>query len=105
MRYKRGSKYGAKRTDGFASKKEAQRFSELSLELLAGRISELETQPRYELVVNGQKIGRYTADFRYKDTASGKLIVEEVKGYRVRDYVLRVKLFRALFPELEFIET
>lgn len=97
----RYNKYGASRTviDGitFPSKKEASRYCQLKLLQLAGRIRNLERQPRYELVVNAVKIGRYTGDFRYEefDRGTWRLVVEDSKGYASRDYPLRVKLMRA----------
>lgn len=99
------SKYHAKRTvvDGvqFASMKESRRYLQLKLLEKAGRIKDLELQPRYELVVNDVKIGRYTGDFRYLelDRAEWKLVVEDSKGYSKasRDYPLRIKLMKALY--------
>ena len=102
------NKYKAVKTevDGivFASKREAKRFVELKLLQRAGKIEGLTCQPKYELVVNGKKVGRYTGDFYYFDRETKKLIVEESKGYRVRDYVLRRNLFRALNPSIEHRE-
>lgn len=104
------SKYRAVRTivDGieFASKKEAKRYSELRLLERAGLITGLKLQPAFELIVNGTKVGRYTPDFQYTElkkanySAPAKNIVEDVKGYIVRDYPLRKKLFCALYPEI-----
>lgn len=70
----------------------------LSLLQTAGIIQGLTVHPRFELIVNGHKIGRYTADFQYKDTVTGELIVEDVKSSatKTRDYVLRRALMLAL---------
>lgn len=93
------NKFGAIATevDGirFASKKEARRYRELSLLEKAGQIHRLRLQVRYPLVVNGVKIGHYTADFVY--TENGAEVVEDSKGVRTRDYILRAKLMRALY--------
>src|SRR3990167_8478683 len=78
---RRVNKYGvlidaqgkAERTiDGivFASKSEKKRYGELKLLQKAGKICELELQPRFELCVfdpDGEeiKIGAYVADFSY----------------------------------------
>ena len=43
----------------------------------AGTITRLRFQPRYDLVVNGQKVGVYTADVEYYEAE--KLIVEDTK--------------------------
>lgn len=98
-------KYGNKKVeiDGieFDSKKEARRYWELSLLQRAGKISDLqlqrefelipaqyETYPRYGKTGNRLQDGKrcieksctYKADFCYMQ--DGKLVVEDVKGYR-----------------------
>lgn len=94
----RRNKYSAIRTtvDGitFDSKAEAGFYQQLRLRQAAGEISDLELQPRYDLIVNGIRIGRYTGDFRYVE--GGKTIVADAKGIASRDYVLRKKLMLAL---------
>lgn len=100
--HRRGNKYGAVAVKGFASKKEAAYFDQLKLLKIAGAITNLEVHPRFPLVVNGIKVGTYTPDFRY--TEDGKSVVVEVKGYRTEAYALRVKVFKALYPELIFKE-
>lgn len=94
------NKYGAVATevDGrrFASRREALRYAELRMLERAGVISVLECHPRWPLLVNGQLIGHYTADFRYLDER-GRLVVEDVKGGPTsRDYILRRKLMLAI---------
>lgn len=98
------NKYKAKRHtfDGktFASGRELRRYKELLLLQQAGEISNLELQPRYEVIPrmvkdNGgiERAAIYTADFRYVE--NGKLIVEDVKSKataKLTDYVLRRKL-------------
>ena len=75
----------------FDSKKELNRFMELEILLRAKEISDLELHPKFDLMVNGVKIGRYTADFRYKKGSD--IIVEDVKSRatKTRDYMLRKK--------------
>ena len=91
-------KYHAKPTtvDGirFASKAESARYGVLKLMQMAGEISGLELQPKFPLVVNGQKICFYIADFRY--VKDGKQITEDVKGMKTAIYRLKVKLLKAL---------
>lgn len=69
MPLRRRSKYGAIRTtvDGitFASRAEARMYSELKLRQRAHEIDLLRCQPRLRLVVNGQHIGDYVADFTF----------------------------------------
>lgn len=94
-------KYHAKKTelDGitFDSRKEAQRYAELKLLERSGAIHNLQRQVRYELIPAQKKDGKtierachYIADFVYED--NGKTVVEDVKGYRTKEYVLKRKL-------------
>ena len=82
---KRRSKYGAIRTttsDGIshASKKEAARWVFL-LDLQAnGVIRNLRRQVRYNLHVQGVKIGGCIPDFEYTICKTGKQVTEDVKG-------------------------
>jgi hypothetical protein len=47
---------------------------------MAGLISDLECQVPFNVEINGVHLCRWTADFRYRNLATGELIVEEVKG-------------------------
>ena len=100
------SKYRNKKVlvDGvaFDSKKEAKRYRELKLMEDAGMISRLERQVKFDLLPNqkdpdGKVIERkvqYVADFVYM--RNGKVVVEDVKGYRdggaYRVFVIKRKL-------------
>ena len=99
------SKYGAKKTevDGivFDSKKEAGRYQELILMGHAGEIGALLLQPRYKLYVNKKLICTYRGDFFYFDRKTQGEVVEEVKGFMTRDAAIKIKLFTALYPEVE----
>ena len=63
------SKYKAVKTtiDGitFDSKREAKRYTELKVLEKSGMITHLELQPEYQITINGAKICKYKADFRY----------------------------------------
>lgn len=116
---KKENKYHAEKVkiDGevFASKKEHRRHCELKLLERAGKISNLRTQVKYELIpsqweeietdevyVKGTKKGQkknkkcvergvsYIADFVYCE--GGKEIVEDAKGMRPSDYIIKRKL-------------
>lgn len=86
--------------DGFVfdSKGEAGRYVELLAKLTRGEISNLEVHPTFELVIGVFRIGRYTADFRYRVVATGDVVVEDYKSRATmtRDYALRKKLMKAL---------
>lgn len=98
------NKYGAKRVGGHASKKEHRRAGELKLKQHAGLISGLREQVSFELIpahrgADGkvdEHACHYIADFVYVDNASGETIVEDTKGVRTRDYVIKRKLMLAV---------
>ena len=81
----------------FASQAEARRYRELTLLQAAGEIDRLECQPRFPLVVNGVKVGEYRGDFRYTETATGRVVTEDVKGVRTQVYTLKKRLVEALY--------
>lgn len=59
-----------------------------------GRIFDLELHPRWDLHgPGGQKVGRYTADFRFRD--NGLVCVHDVKGTCSRDVRLRLGLLES----------
>lgn len=98
------NKYGAKPTevDGikFASKAEATRYSELKELERIGLIWDLRLHVEYPLIVNGQKVGKYTCDSEYMEAGQeggAELITEDVKGRAARDWPLRKRLFAALY--------
>lgn len=100
------NKYGAKKLicDGikYDSMAEHKRHQDLLWLEKGGHIDQLVLKPRFDLVVNGKKIGRYTADFGYHEVSTFKAVIEDVKGYASRDFILRFKLAQALFPQYEF---
>lgn len=108
-----------KTTDGliFDSTKEARRWEQLLLLQRAGKITELqrqvvyelmpaqyETYPRYSKKGDRLKDGRrllerkveYIADFVYTDADTGENIVEDAKGMRTKDYIIKRKLMLAV---------
>ncbi len=99
------SKYRSIRTtvDGisFASRREANRYAELRIELLAGDIEDLVLQKPFSLDVNGIHICDYVADFVYQ--RNGRPIVEDAKGKRLELYRIKKLLMRAIY-EIEIVE-
>lgn len=119
------NKYSAKKTmvNGieFDSRKEARRYQELLLLQRAGVIRDLKMQERfvlipaqYERVETGEyyKTGSkkgipktkevcveqsvvYVADFTYLE--DGKLVVEDTKGVKTKDYIIKRKLMLKVF--------
>ena len=104
------NKYKARKTeiDGilFDSKREAARYQELRLLVRAGLICELESQKKFDLIVNDQKVCSYYADFMYYDKEKECWIVEDVKGGKATQtpvYRLKKKLMKAVLG-IEIVE-
>lgn len=112
-------KYNNKKStlDGitFDSRKEANRYRELKLLEKAGKISHLRLQVKFQLIppqyettaeryTKGPKKGQYKrgkllerecayiADFVYYDFLANELVVEDTKGMRTKDYIIKRKL-------------
>ena len=100
----RRRKYGNQpvEVDGirFDSKREAARWGILRLMEQAGEIRDLQRQVRFPLEVNGVKVTTYVADFTYRDPKlpleRGSFVVEDAKGCRTREYLLKRKLMKAI---------
>jgi hypothetical protein len=91
------NKYGARKVktpDGqvFDSHREYQRWCELRLLERAGRITDLHRQVTYLLIPKqeGERACSYVADFVYME--NGKTVVEDTKGFRTKDYIIKRKL-------------
>lgn len=95
---KRKNKFGAKKNelDGikFDSRKEARRYRELTLLSAAGELTGLKLQVPFEIIVNGQKVCTYRADFTYTGK-DGQFVVEDAKGFKTPEYRLKKKLVKA----------
>lgn len=94
----------------FDSKKEARRWRELCLREDAGLIENLQRQVKYVLIPaqrepdtvgkrGGVKKGKllerecaYYADFVYTIAETGETVVEDSKGRRTKDYIIKRKL-------------
>ena len=99
----------------YDSAKEANRHQELLLLEKAGKISDLRCQVEYELIPEqreaptetykkGPKKGlfkqgklleqkcSYIADFVYFDREKQQIVVEDTKGFKTKDYIIKRKL-------------
>lgn len=90
----------------FDSKKEAQRYTELSLLEKAGIITQLELQKDFELIPKqkGERAVKYIADFYYYDKEKKTYICEDAKGMRTQAYIIKRKLFKFRYPDILFRE-
>ena len=112
-------KYGNRKVningDVFDSRKEYRRWQELKLLERSGKITDLRRQVKYvlippqrkhtnEIYKSGKNKGNfkpgklierecsYIADFVYFDAEKYQLVVEDTKGVRTKDYVIKRKL-------------
>lgn len=115
MAYKKYHNIKTKTFDGieFDSRKEARRWNELKLLERAKEISNLQRQVKYVLIpAQYETIERYSkkgdrlkdgtklierevayiADFVYTDMKTGKTVVEDTKGVKTKDYIIKRKL-------------
>lgn len=109
---KKQSKYRNQKVtiDGitFDSKREGERYRQLSMLESAGKIQYLTLQPVYELApavtIQGKKKQalRYVADFRYIE--NGKTVVEDVKGMKTDIYIIKRHLMKHLHG-IDILET
>lgn len=82
------NKYRNRKTeiDGitFHSRKEGERYLELKMLQRAGKIRDLSMQVEFELIPKqkGEQACKYKADFVYYVADTGKMVVEDVKGYK-----------------------
>jgi len=107
------TKYFSKKTTvdniKFASKKEANRYIELKMLLKVGKIKDLKLQPVFELQPKFKKNNKvyraikYIADFKYVDK-EGNIIIEDTKGKKTRDYIIKKKLFEYKYRDLTITE-
>ena len=97
-------KYGNRKVeteDGtFDSVKEYSRWQELKLMERAGEIYELQRQVPF-VVIPAQRDDRgklverevkYIADFTYRERCGNRLVVEDTKGLKTREYIIKRKL-------------
>ena len=101
-------KYHAKRTNGYASAREATRAAELRLLVRAGKISNLQEQVRFTLLPAIEEWGyprplEYVADFTWIDCPTGKGVVADAKGFPTPAYLMKKRLMRQLLG-IEVVE-
>lgn len=97
------NKYGNNKVvlDGmtFDSQKEARRWTQLKMFERIGEITGLRRQVAFDLIpsqrgaIRSERPVKYVADFVYFDK-SGSMIVEDVKGLKTREYIIKRKLMK-----------
>ena len=96
MSARRFNKFHAEKIAGFDSHKEYRRACLLKSLERSGIIRNLRMQVPFELIPSqrgpdGKVIERAVADFVYTDS-NGTTVVEDTKGFRTPDYVIKRKL-------------
>lgn len=89
----------------FDSMKEANRWRELVILQKKQVISDLKRQVRFELIPkqSDERACFYVADFTY---TQGELkIVEDTKGFKTPEYIIKRKLLKYRYPNITFIES
>ena len=83
----------------FDSQHEFDRWCELSLLQRGKVISELRRQVKFELIPKQYEDGKlveravsYVADFVYTDRKTGQMVVEDAKGVKTKEYIIKRKL-------------
>lgn len=109
-----GSKYNSVKAEvegiTFDSIREARRYQELLFLKNTGQIKDLQMQVKYTLIPTqrepsaigsrgGVKPGKviekecyYKADFVYTDCDTGETVVEDTKGFKTKEYLIKKKL-------------
>lgn len=94
-------KYNNIKYKGYDSMKEYRRAQELELLQKKKLISGLQKQVKYELIPSQRDKGTgtviersvsYYADFQYLRESDKTLVVEDVKGMRTKEYIIKRKL-------------
>ena len=90
------NKYRNKRTNGYASIKEAAVAANLKMLALAGKIHDYHEQVPFEIVPKwkGMPAVRYIADFTFVE--NGRTVVADAKGMRTPIYKLKKRLLEQL---------
>lgn len=83
----------------FDSKLEAKRYKELKLLERSGEIKDLRLQVPFELIPKqrnaygvAERAVTYKADFVYSRDGTIGIVVEDVKGFKTKDYIIKRKL-------------
>ncbi|WP_448191883.1 DUF1064 domain-containing protein [Azospirillum sp. sgz301742] len=93
----------------FPSVRERDRYLHLKILERAGRIERLTLQPRFPVVIDNEHVylsppgtrGRrpltYVADFSYFDRLTDKRVIEDVKGVRTKEFLIKRALAEAVY--------
>jgi hypothetical protein len=80
----------------FDSLREMRRYKHNLLRLQAGEITEIELQPRFDIIINGKFCGFYKGDFKLT-LPNGDIVIEDSKGMKTVVYNLKKKIIQAMY--------
>ena len=110
-RNKFGNRKVVKNGETFDSVREYERHLVLLDMEKKGEISGLERQPVFVLTVNKSKVCKYVGDWRYFENEKGahpanavkrQEVIEDAKGFKTREFIIKFKLAKALYPDIEW---
>lgn len=96
------SKYVCRQEHRHDSIGEGNYCDTLALLKKAGEIKDYRIQILYDLIVNGKKVTGHRVDFEVEKN-DGSLEIHEFKGFATAVWVLKRKLFIALYPDIPYI--
>lgn len=97
----RSNKFNAKRVAGFDSKAEHDQWNELLILQRGGYLTELRHHVTFDVEPPNCERITWKVDFTYVECATGKLVALEYKGAEGEGYLIKRKLFRCRYPEIE----
>ena len=105
--FRRKKKYGNKSAEyngaRYDSKFESKVAQELDLRKAAGELVEIQRQVTISLDVNGYHVCNYRIDF-IATHVDGMVEYIEAKGFATREWMLKWKLFEALYADKENVK-
>lgn len=98
------SKYGAKRTNGFASKLESAVYEKLLEQEKLGQIKDIKCQQTVVLQEGASDVRiAWKVDFSFFNLQTNEVEYAEAKGFETADYVLKLKIWRFQKPATLYI--
>lgn len=95
----------ARTCDGivFDSVAEMRHYAELCLMKKAGNVIKFRRQERIHLFVNGSHVCDIVPDFTVRYADERGWVFEEVKGAETAIWKLKLKLFKAVYPNSKYV--
>lgn len=92
---KQCARCGSNRVRSFASQGEYERLLVLRAQEKRGEIRDLEIQPRFPIIIEGEKIGTAVMDFAY--FKGNERVVEDFKGFDTPLSAFKRKVVEAIY--------